>query len=152
MPVTVGPCDSSSHTQWNEYRWLYLPSCIRSSIAHWHTPNTDVRVKGTERKFPFQLENCLNAIERVSREILYCEKFVSLFHIVTHKKAPKYFNTLKTSLGVPGWLRWLNVCLQLKSSSQGPGMEPSVRLPAQWDVCFSLSLCVFVHALSLSNK
>ncbi len=52
--------------------------------------------------------------------------------------------------GAPEWLSWLSVCLQLRSWSRGPGIEPHVRLPAQWGVCFSLllSLC----ALSLSKK
>ena len=37
---------------------------------------------------------------------------------------------------------WVSsVCLQLRSGSQGPGMEPLVRLPARWGVSLSLSLC-----------
>ena len=32
----------------------------------------------------------------------------------------------------------LNVCLWLRSLSWGPGIEPCIRLPAKWGVCFSL--------------
>ena len=35
------------------------------------------------------------------------------------------------TLGVPGWLSWLSIWLHLRSWSQGSGMEPHVRLPAQ---------------------
>ena len=42
-------------------------------------------------------------------------------------------------LGAPGGLRWWRVHLQLRSWSQGPGIEPHVGLPAQWGVCISLS-------------
>ena len=60
--------------------------------------------------------------------------------------------------GAPGWLRWGNICLWLASWSQGSGMEPCIRLPAQQGACFSLSLCCSPYlcslslSLSLSNK
>ena len=31
----------------------------------------------------------------------------------------------------PGWLSQLGVCLQLRSRSQGPAIEPHMGLPAQ---------------------
>ena len=34
-------------------------------------------------------------------------------------------------LGAPGWLSQVSVCLQLRSWSQSPRIEPHVRLPAQ---------------------
>ena len=41
------------------------------------------------------------------------------------------------------WGTWVaqlfSVCLWLRSWSQGPGMEPRIRLPAQRTACFSLS-------------
>ena len=69
---------------------------------------------------------------------------------------------LKVSdLKAPGWLSWLNLCLRLSSWSQGPGVEPCIRLPAQWgfyfpsfSFCPSLCLCSasLSFILSLSNK
>ena len=61
-----------------------------------------------------------------------------------------------TSVGAPGWLSGLSVCLWLEPSSQGPGIEPHGGLPAQRGACFSLSLCptlslVHAHTLSLSQ-
>ena len=47
----------------------------------------------------------------------------------------------KISCRASGWLSRLSICLQLMSWSQGPGIKPHVRLPAQGGVCFSLSLC-----------
>ena len=62
----------------------------------------------------------------------------------------------KYKWGAPGWLSQLSICLQLRSLSQGPGIEPCLRLPAQRAVCFSLSLCLplclLVPSLSLSSK
>lgn len=56
-------------------------------------------------------------------------------------------------LGAPGCLGWLSVCLRLRSWSHGPGIEPCIRLPAQWGVCYSLSLCLLLClSLSLSNE
>jgi len=53
-------------------------------------------------------------------------------------------------LGEPGWLRWLNIYLQLRSWSQGPGIEPHIRLSAQLGAYFSLSLCLSPYLWSLS--
>lgn len=44
------------------------------------------------------------------------------------------------SLGNPGWLGQLGVFLWLRTWSQGPGIQPHIRLPAQQRACFSLSL------------
>ena len=55
----------------------------------------------------------------------------------------------------------ISICLQLRSLSQGPGIKPHVRLPAQWGFCFSLCLCLCTlllgvltrsHSLSQINK
>ena len=56
--------------------------------------------------------------------------------------------------GVPGWLSRLGIFLRLKSWSQGPGIEPCIRLAAQRGICYSLSLCLplLLLVLSLSNK
>ena len=60
--------------------------------------------------------------------------------------------------GAPGWLNWLSIYLQLRSWSQGPGIRPHIRLPAQEGVCFSSSLCplpsapALRHSLSQINK
>lgn len=48
----------------------------------------------------------------------------------------------------PGWLRWLSVCLLLRSWSQGPRIEPRIRLAAQCRTCLSLS---FRHSLWLCS-
>ena len=58
-------------------------------------------------------------------------------------------------LWAPEWLSQLRVCLQLRSWSQDPEIEPGVRLPAWREVCLSLSLCLFpllMLFLSLSLK
>ena len=59
-------------------------------------------------------------------------------------------------LRAPTWLRWLSVCLRLRSWSPGPGLKPHTGLPAQQGVCFSLficlSLCMCLFSLSLSLK
>ena len=64
----------------------------------------------------------------------------------------KNYNTL---LGTLGWLSWLSIksWFWLRSWSQGPEMEPSIRLHAQQRVCSRFSPpCAPppVHALSLS--
>ena len=64
------------------------------------------------------------------------------------------FAWLKIIIRVPGWLSQLNICLQLRSWSRGPGIEPCIGIPAQEGVCFYLSLCLspqLVHTLCLSN-
>ena len=59
-------------------------------------------------------------------------------------------------LGAPGWLSQLGICLQLRSWSQGPGMKPHIRLPAQWSSLLSGGSPSTPHpglcGLSLSNK
>ena len=42
------------------------------------------------------------------------------------------------SLGAPGWLSWLSVCLWLRSHSQGPVIESCILLLAQWSLFLSL--------------
>ena len=58
--------------------------------------------------------------------------------------------------GAPGWLNQLSVCLHPRSWSQGPGIEPCIRLPAQRGVHFSLSLSLsaplVLSSLSQINK
>ena len=54
------------------------------------------------------------------------------------------------SLGSPAWLSQLSICLWLRLGSQGPRIQPCIRLPAQWGACFSLSFCHSFRALSLS--
>ena len=64
------------------------------------------------------------------------------------------------SMGAPGWLRQLSIYLWLRWWSQGPGIESCTGLPAQWGICFSLSLypsqspglSLSLLILSLSNK
>ena len=56
--------------------------------------------------------------------------------------------------GVPGWLRQLSTCHCLRWS-QSPGMEPHVRLSAQWGAYFlplpaALPICVL--SLCQTNK
>ena len=41
--------------------------------------------------------------------------------------------------GVPGWIIWLSICLQIRSRFQGLGTEPRTGLPAQPEP-FSLAL------------
>ena len=45
---------------------------------------------------------------------------------------------INISIGIPGRLSKLSICLWLRSRSQGPGIQLHVGLPAQWGVCFSL--------------
>ena len=59
------------------------------------------------------------------------------------------FYILKYFQGVPGWLSQLSLCLWLRSQSRGPGIKPHIGLPAQWGICFSLSLCPFPYLCSL---
>lgn len=39
--------------------------------------------------------------------------------------------------GAPGWLSPLSICLQIRSWSRRPGIQPCVGLPAQQGACFS---------------
>ena len=61
-----------------------------------------------------------------------------------------------SSSGAPGWLSQLSICFQLRSWSWGPGIEPHIRLSAQWRVSFSLSFypspCSCSLSLSLALK
>ena len=41
---------------------------------------------------------------------------------------------------VPRWIRWLSICLQLRSWSWGPGIKSCIRLPAQLGSFFCLFL------------
>jgi len=55
------------------------------------------------------------------------------------------------------WVAQLVKHFSLGHDLLSPGMEPRLRLPAQWGICFSLSHCpstllVLVHALSQINK
>ena len=92
-----------------------------------------------------------NGLRKTSNSSLYTVEITSK----TSSRA--CFVTIKrVGTGAPGWLSLVSICLQLRSWSQGPGMEQRIRLPAQWGVCFSLplflcpSLCLC--PLSLSNK
>ena len=49
----------------------------------------------------------------------------------------------------PGRLRQLNICLQLRSWYQNPGIEPHDELPAQRGACFSFSLFPYLCSCSL---
>ena len=59
-------------------------------------------------------------------------------------------------MGLPGWLSWLNICLQFRSWTQGPGIKPHVGLLAQQGVSPSAPsappLCSCSFSLSLSVK
>ena len=85
--------------------------------------------------------------------------FMSQWYSPFQEKHMSFLNENKSKeyiLGAPGWLRQLNICLQHRSWSRGPGMESCVRLPAQQRVCFSFFLphahpCLFI-SLFLSNK
>ena len=46
----------------------------------------------------------------------------------------------------------INRLPSLRSWSPGPGIEPHIGFPAQWGVCFFLSLCPSTHALSLARS
>lgn len=48
----------------------------------------------------------------------------------------------KDTEGVPGWLRWLGICLWLRSWLLGPGIETHIGFPAQQRACFPLPLCL----------
>ena len=63
-----------------------------------------------------------------------------------------YINAL--ILGAPRWLSWLVICLQLRSWSQGPWIEPHIRLPTQWGEGEreAGSPHAFSHSLSHINK
>ena len=52
--------------------------------------------------------------------------------------------------GAPGWLSGLSHCLQLRSWSQGPGIESCIGLTARWGACFLLSLCLPFCLLGIS--
>ena len=63
----------------------------------------------------------------------------------------KQWNCKYKIAGAPGWLIWWNICLQLGLRSQGPGMEPHIRLSAQQGSApLPLALPLLVQVLSLS--
>ena len=65
----------------------------------------------------------------------------------------KKFNFIKILIvGACRGLSQLSIGLRLRSWSQGLGIEPCIRLPAQWRACFSLSLCSCSLSLSQINK
>jgi len=41
-------------------------------------------------------------------------------------KTIKSIMGITSTQGAAGWLRWLSICLWLRSGSQGPGTEPQV--------------------------
>ena len=49
----------------------------------------------------------------------------------------------------PEQLSWLSLCLQCRSWSQGPWVNPCFGIPTQWRACFSLSLCPSLCSCSL---
>ena len=67
-------------------------------------------------------------------------------------KIHDYMNKETFKMGCLGGLSHLSVCLGLRSWSQDPGIQPCIRLPAQWGVCFSLSLHYCSLSLTLSLK
>ena len=76
---------------------------------------------------------------------------------LVNKKEKELSKNSKT--GVPGWLSKISLCLQLRSWSRGPGIEPHSWVSAQRGACFSLSLCcsspspsAWLCSLSLSVK
>ena len=93
---------------------------------------------------------------------------LSMWHLILWLSPWSFFSetgSLKVAshmtwlLGVSGWLSPLSIYLQVRSWSRGPGAEPSVWLLAQWEICFSLSLCPWPPcsfslslSLSLINK
>ena len=61
----------------------------------------------------------------------------------------------KHNRGVHGWLNWFSICLRLRLSSQGPGIQPCVSLlPAQQSLLlpFPLPLPLLVFSLFLSKS
>ena len=80
---------------------------------------------------------------------------ISDFTEVTPQKwatNPSLCKSSTFSGGEPKWLRWLYLCLGLKSWYWGPGIESHVGLPAQWGVCFSLCPSPPTCVISVSNK
>ena len=91
--------------------------------------------------------NSLNSL--IKRQIVRTKKIKANYMLYM-------WNTLNIKIlidGVPGWLSWLSICLQLRSWSQYPGIKPHIGLSAQWRACFSFSpclpLCLLVLSLSL---
>ena len=89
----------------------------------------------------------LNSGGREGKNANYQENFLRVFIRQVNfiiKSAEMFWKN-----GVPGWLSRWSVCLQLRSWSQGPGIEPHIMgLPAQWGVCLCHSPCLF----SLSSR
>ena len=57
----------------------------------------------------------------------------SWFYLLTCYSIPRILCKMAVrirSLGVPGWLSWLSVCLRLRSRSHSPGTKSCVELPA----------------------
>ena len=63
-----------------------------------------------------------------------------------HLIPPSHSMVKSSSLGAPGWLSGLSLCLWLRSWSQGPGIEPRIGLSAQQGACFPLSLSACLSA------
>ena len=84
------------------------------------------------------------------------ELFYRLLYSIQNQCVFKWFPSKFMRIGVSGWLNQLSICLQLRSWSQGPEIEPHIGLLTHRGACFSLSLCCFpclcALILSLSVK
>ena len=112
---TYGPSEKSP--PWSQTVWLQMPPLFTNSVD------------------PGKLYN-------LHLPFLVCE--VGMMLMPTHRvtvrsKRDTTYKVLRT--GVPGQPSQLSTCLQLRSWSQGPGIEPHSVLPAWWKACFSFSLC-----------
>lgn len=85
------------------------------------------------------LEGCKRPLTQEMRELgIHCEKLVTegLFVLPEFCMVQRFYLLKMLSKGT--WVAQLvNVCLQLRSPSWGPGIKPWVGLPAQRQVCFS---------------
>ena len=67
----------------------------------------------------------------------------------SHLKMLDAFVKMVGDAGVPGWLSWLNICLFLRSSSQGPGIKPACPCSVEI-LLFPVPLPFFLLILTLS--
>ena len=103
------------------------------------------------------LNNCLLVMTSVKALSALWEVLLSISKsFLPPYQSPQHENKLASSsfklllAGAPRWLNRLSICLHLRSWSQGSGIKPHIRLPAQRGAYFSLSLCLLLPLLVLS--
>ena len=124
-------------------------SSLQNSKIKWPPDHRENRTKKKRPKVPWQTRTgkgealkSINSSVENTQWYLYNLKSSLAFMLFSVCFITSQGSQVKNEQfhGAPGWLRRLSICLQLRSWSQGPGMAPCIRLPAQRGLCFFLCL------------